>query len=35
MPNLVKFREDPDAMLVMSLEEYDEVDRHGRERPRS
>jgi N12 class adenine-specific DNA methylase len=24
MPNLVKFREDPDAMLVMSLEEYDE-----------
>ncbi|MCA9050163.1 MAG: methyltransferase domain-containing protein, partial [Planctomycetaceae bacterium] len=25
MPNVVKFREDPDAMLVMSLEEYDEV----------
>lgn len=25
MPNLVKFREDPDAMLVMSLEEYDET----------
>ena len=25
MPNLVKFRNDPDAMLVMSLEEYDEV----------
>jgi N12 class adenine-specific DNA methylase len=25
MPNLVKFREDPDGMLVMSLEEYDEV----------
>src|SRR5262249_23096767 len=25
MPNLVKFREDPDAMLVMSLEAYDEV----------
>jgi N12 class adenine-specific DNA methylase len=25
LPNLVKFREDPDAMLVMSLEEYDEV----------
>jgi N12 class adenine-specific DNA methylase len=24
MPNLVKFREDPDAMLVCSLEEYDE-----------
>jgi N12 class adenine-specific DNA methylase len=25
MPNLVKFREDPDAMGVMALEEYDEV----------
>ena len=25
MPSLVKFREDPDAMLVCSLEEYDEV----------
>src|SRR5437870_8851444 len=25
MPNSVKFREDPDAMLVMSLENYDEV----------
>jgi hypothetical protein len=25
MPNLVKFRHDPDAMLVMSLEDYDEV----------
>jgi N12 class adenine-specific DNA methylase len=25
MPNLVKFREDPDAMLVMALEDYDEV----------
>jgi N12 class adenine-specific DNA methylase len=25
MPNLVKFREDPDAMLLMSLEDYDEV----------
>ncbi|MGL6075452.1 MAG: hypothetical protein ACRC8S_14955 [Fimbriiglobus sp.] len=25
MPNLVKFREDPDAMLVMALEEYDET----------
>jgi len=25
MPNLVKVREDPDAMLVMSLEDYDEV----------
>lgn len=24
MPNLAKFREDPDCMLVMSLEEYDE-----------
>ena len=29
MPNLAKFREDPDAMLVMSLEEYDEIDRQG------
>ena len=25
MPNLVKFRDDPDAMLVLSLEDYDEV----------
>src|SRR5262249_23276139 len=25
MPNLVKFREDPDAMLVLSLEHYDEL----------
>jgi len=25
MPNLAKFREDPDAMLVMSLEDYGEV----------
>ena len=25
MPNLMKFKEDPDAMLVMSLEDYDEV----------
>jgi N12 class adenine-specific DNA methylase len=25
MPNLAKFREAPDAMLVMSLEDYDEV----------
>ena len=25
MPNLAKFREDPDAMLVMALEDYDEV----------
>lgn len=25
MPNIVKFRADPDAMLVMSLEDYDEV----------
>lgn len=24
MPNLAKFREDPDAMLVMALEDYDE-----------
>ena len=25
IPNLVKFREDPDAMLVMAIEDYDEV----------
>ncbi len=25
MPNIVKWREDPDGMLVMSLEEYDDV----------
>jgi N12 class adenine-specific DNA methylase len=25
MPNVVKFREDPDAMLVMALEDYDEM----------
>jgi N12 class adenine-specific DNA methylase len=25
MPNLTKFREDPDAMLVMSLEDYDDA----------
>src|SRR5437762_12370077 len=25
MPNLVRFREDPDAFLIMSLEEYDEA----------
>ena len=25
MPNVVKFREDPDAMLVLSLEDYDEM----------
>ncbi|WP_437186526.1 DEAD/DEAH box helicase family protein [Planctomicrobium sp. SH668] len=25
MPNLVKFKEDPDGMLVMSLEDYDET----------
>jgi N12 class adenine-specific DNA methylase len=24
-PNLVKFKEDPDAMLVMALEDYDEI----------
>ncbi|OWK45567.1 DEAD/DEAH box helicase family protein [Fimbriiglobus ruber] len=33
MPNLVKFREDPDAMLVMSLEEYDEVTGEARKAP--
>ena len=33
MPNLVKFRDDPDAMLVMSLEDYDEITggRQGRD----
>ena len=25
MPNIIKFRDDPDAMLVMALEDYDEV----------
>ena len=25
MPNVVKFREDPDAMLVLSFEDYDEI----------
>jgi N12 class adenine-specific DNA methylase/predicted RNA methylase len=25
MPNIVKFREDPDAMLVLALEDYDET----------
>ncbi|WP_201750248.1 DEAD/DEAH box helicase family protein [Tautonia marina] len=25
MPNLAKFREDPDAMLVMALEDYDDI----------
>jgi N12 class adenine-specific DNA methylase len=25
MPNVVKFREDPDAMIVLALEDYDEV----------
>ncbi len=25
MPNVVKFREDPDAMLVLALEDYDEI----------
>ena len=29
MPNLVKFKEDPDAMLVMSLEDYDEITGKG------
>ncbi|HUQ71439.1 MAG TPA: DEAD/DEAH box helicase family protein, partial [Planctomycetaceae bacterium] len=33
MPNLVKFREDPDAMLVMSLEEYDELTGHAAKAP--
>src|SRR5262249_53265655 len=25
MPNVVKFKEDPDAMIVMALEDYDEI----------
>ena len=33
MNNLVKFREDPDAMLVMSLEEYDETTGEARKSP--
>lgn len=33
MPNLVKFREDPDAMLVMALEEYDEVTGDAKKAP--
>jgi N12 class adenine-specific DNA methylase len=33
MPNLVKFREDPDAMLVMALEEYDEVTGEAKKAP--
>jgi N12 class adenine-specific DNA methylase len=33
MPNLVKFREDPDAMLVMALEEYDEATGRAKKAP--
>ena len=33
MPNLVKFREDPDAMLVMALEEYDEETGEAKKAP--
>ncbi|WP_020469620.1 LAGLIDADG family homing endonuclease [Zavarzinella formosa] len=33
MPNLVKFREDPDAMLVMALEEYDETTGEAKKAP--
>ena len=33
MPNLAKFREDPDAMLVMSLEEYDDVTGEAKKSP--
>lgn len=33
MPNLVKFRDDPDAMLVMALEEYDEVTGEAKKAP--
>ena len=32
-PNLVRFREDPDAMLVMALEEYDETTGHAAKAP--
>ena len=32
-PNLAKFREDPDAMLVMSLEEYDEETGEAKKAP--
>ncbi|WP_238602689.1 DEAD/DEAH box helicase family protein [Fimbriiglobus ruber] len=33
MPNIVKFREDPDAMLVMALEEYDEATGDAKKAP--
>ena len=33
MPNLVRFKEDPDAMLVMALEEYDEATGIARKAP--
>jgi N12 class adenine-specific DNA methylase len=33
MPNVVKFREDPDAMLVMALEEYDDITRKAAKAP--
>ncbi|OWK39469.1 DEAD/DEAH box helicase family protein [Fimbriiglobus ruber] len=33
MPNLAKFREDPDAMLVMALEEYDEATGEAKKAP--
>ena len=33
MPNLAKFREDPDAMLVMALEEYDEETGEAKKAP--
>ena len=33
MPNLGQFREGPDAMLVMSLEEYDEVTGEAKKAP--
>lgn len=32
-PNLVRFRDDPDAMLVMALEEYDEVTGEAKKAP--
>jgi N12 class adenine-specific DNA methylase len=33
MPNLVKFREDPDAMLVLALEDYDETTGQAQKAP--
>ncbi|WP_238602664.1 DEAD/DEAH box helicase family protein [Fimbriiglobus ruber] len=33
MPNIVKFREDPDAMLVLALEEYDDATGDAKKAP--